>query len=46
MTGDIVVGGALAFVEPMCNTVAYYFHEKVWQRMDVREASPIDTMPA
>lgn len=32
MTGDIAVGGALALVEPACNTVAYYFHEKVWQR--------------
>lgn len=32
MTGDIVVGGTLALVEPMCNTVAYYFHEKVWNK--------------
>ncbi len=30
MTGDILVGGAIALVEPACNTVAYYFHEKVW----------------
>ncbi|GAB1255836.1 DUF2061 domain-containing protein [Aurantivibrio plasticivorans] len=30
MTGDVMVGGALALVEPMCNTVAYYFHEKAW----------------
>ena len=32
MTGDIWVGGALALVEPLCNTVAYYFHEKLWAR--------------
>ena len=32
MTGDVLVGGTLALVEPLCNTVAYYFHEKVWQR--------------
>lgn len=31
MTGDVTVGGAMALVEPLCNTVAYYFHEKVWQ---------------
>lgn len=31
MTGDILVGSALALIEPMVNTVAYYFHEKVWQ---------------
>ncbi len=32
MTGDVMVGGALALVEPLVNTVAYHFHEKVWQR--------------
>ena len=30
MTGDVLVGGAMALVEPLCNTVAYYFHEKAW----------------
>ena len=30
MTGDVLIGGALALVEPLCNTVAYYFHEKAW----------------
>ncbi len=30
MTGDIMVGSALALVEPLCNTVAYYFHERAW----------------
>ncbi len=33
MTGDVVAGGAVALVEPMCNTVAYFFHEKVWERI-------------
>ncbi len=32
MTGDVMIGGALAMVEPAVNTVAYYFHEKVWNR--------------
>lgn len=32
MTGSVVVGGAIALVEPLCNTVAYYFHEKIWER--------------
>ena len=40
MTGDWVVGGAVALVEPMVNTVAYHFHEKVWMRVrNAREAS-------
>ena len=30
LTGSAVVGGALALVEPLVNTVAYFFHEKVW----------------
>jgi len=32
LTGDWVVGGLLAVVEPAVNTVAYFFHEKFWQR--------------
>ena len=30
MTGSLAVGGALALVEPLVNTVAYHFHEKAW----------------
>ncbi len=33
MTGDILVGGALALLEPLCNTVVFYFHEKAWNRV-------------
>ncbi|RTZ14332.1 DUF2061 domain-containing protein [Vibrio aquaticus] len=32
MTGDAFVGGVMAAIEPTINTVAYYFHEKVWLR--------------
>ncbi len=38
MTGSVAVGGAIALVEPACNTVAYFFHEKLWQRHGHREA--------
>ena len=31
------VGYAIALVEPACNTVAYFFHEKFWQRMGQSE---------
>lgn len=37
LTGSVVVGGAMALVEPACNTVAYYFHEKAWARVSVRQ---------
>lgn len=33
LTGDVAVSSALALVEPACNTVAYYFHEKAWNRL-------------
>ena len=33
MTGSVMVGGAIALVEPAVNTVAYFFHEKVWERV-------------
>ena len=36
ITGDLVVGGVVALVEPMVNTVAYHFHEKVWTRLGGR----------
>lgn len=39
MTGSIWVGGALALVEPLCNTVAFHFHEKVWARIERRRAA-------
>jgi uncharacterized membrane protein len=33
MTGSVLVGGAMALVEPAINTVAYFFHEKLWARL-------------
>ena len=39
LTGSVVVGGAMALVEPAVNTIAYYFHEKVWARAAVRQRS-------
>lgn len=32
MTGSLAIGGAVALVEPAVNTVAYFFHEKLWNR--------------
>lgn len=38
LTGSVLVGGALALVEPACNTVVFHFHEKVWKRIERRRA--------
>ena len=36
LTGDVLVGGMVALIEPSINTLAYFFHEKVWLRIDAR----------
>ena len=33
LTGSVAIGGAMALVEPALNTVAYFFHEKAWERL-------------
>jgi len=37
LTGSIAVSGLLAAVEPLCNSVGFYFHEKIWQRFERRD---------
>lgn len=32
LTGDILIGSLVAMIEPAVNTVAYFFHEKIWAR--------------
>lgn len=36
LTGSVLVGGAMALIEPACNTIAFHFHEKVWKRLEQR----------
>lgn len=38
LTGSLVLGGLIALVEPMVNTIAYFFHEKVWEGIYKRRA--------
>lgn len=38
LTGSIVIGGAVALIEPAVNTVVFYFHEKVWQGIESKNA--------
>jgi uncharacterized membrane protein len=40
LTGDVVVGGAVALVEPAVNTLGYHLHERLWNRLGRRERSP------
>jgi uncharacterized membrane protein len=38
LTGSVLIGGAMALIEPACNTIAFHFHEKVWKRLERRES--------
>jgi uncharacterized membrane protein len=51
LTGDVVVGGAVALVEPAVNTIGYYFHERFWNRLGrheqpLRSGRPTDAVAA
>ncbi|WP_116473741.1 DUF2061 domain-containing protein [Zobellella maritima] len=42
LSGDLLIGGLIALIEPMINTVAYYFHEKVWSKYGRRRQLGLD----
>lgn len=46
LTGSVMVGGLLAIIEPACNTVVFYFHEKAWNQFEksnpVRHAKAVN----
>ncbi|MBL1378754.1 DUF2061 domain-containing protein [Zobellella sp. CGMCC 1.18722] len=44
LSGDLLVGGLIALVEPMVNTVAYFFHEKAWSKFGQRRRFKLDNM--
>ncbi|WP_296806367.1 DUF2061 domain-containing protein [Thiocapsa sp.] len=48
LSGSLLVGGAIALVEPAINTVVYFFHEKVWEHIRHKrvQASPGSLLPA
>jgi len=45
MTGSVLIGGAVALVEPAVNTVAFYFHEKIWKRYESRQQATLLSNP-
>jgi uncharacterized membrane protein len=34
LTGSVWVGGTVALVEPAVNTVAFFFHDRFWRRLE------------
>lgn len=45
LTGSRAIGGAIALVEPALNTVAYFFHEKAWERVRAPRLRPQPAWP-
>lgn len=37
LTGDLLLGGLVATVEPAVNSVAYVVHEKIWRRHEQKQ---------
>ncbi|QYJ75407.1 DUF2061 domain-containing protein [Shewanella sp. FJAT-52076] len=46
LTGSLLIGGAVALIEPTINTVVFYFHEKVWKRIEAKKSLPVSGMTA
>lgn len=40
ITGDAFIGGLMATIEPAINSIAYFFHEKVWLKSSKPHCSP------
>ncbi|MBU2953305.1 DUF2061 domain-containing protein [Marinobacter sp. F3R08] len=44
LTGDLIVGGLIAMVEPAINTIAYFFHERIWARRQQNTRPDAETL--
>lgn len=44
LTGDILIGSLIAMIEPSINTVAYFFHEKIWARKQQKTSLEAGTL--
>jgi uncharacterized membrane protein len=34
LTGSMAIATGIGLIEPVANTVAFYFHERAWRRLD------------
>lgn len=40
LTGSVAVATGIGLIEPVANTVAFYFHERAWRRVERSPAGP------
>lgn len=38
LSGDLLISSLVAMIEPAVNTVAYHFHERIWDRIRAKKA--------
>lgn len=36
LTGSVAIATGIGLIEPLANTVAFYFHERAWRRVEGR----------
>lgn len=41
LTGSAALATGLALIEPLVNTVAFFFHERAWRAFEARTPAPI-----
>jgi uncharacterized membrane protein len=37
LTGSVAIAAGIGLIEPLANTVAFYFHERAWRKVDGSE---------
>lgn len=45
LTGSVAVATGIGLIEPLANTVAFYFHERAWRRLDGAEGRVKNARP-
>ena len=40
LTGSVAIATGIGLLEPLANTVAFYFHERAWRRFE-RTTAPV-----
>lgn len=40
LTGSVAASGLVAAIEPLCNSVGFYVHERIWQRIEKAPGQP------
>lgn len=43
LTGSAMIAGALALIEPMVNTVAFFIHDWSWERIERARSDAADS---